>query len=70
LKQATLPSLAELLLKKRPGRRGPRDVTLFLNYAGMGYQFAATGHAVLRQARARGVGRELPSDWFTGTVPS
>lgn len=70
LGQATLPTLADLLLKKAPARRSPRDVTVFLNYAGLGYQFAATGYAVLQQARARGVGRELPSDWFTGTVPS
>lgn len=65
-----LPTLAELLMKKAAGRRTAEDITVFLNYAGMGYQFAATGYAVLRQAQARGIGRELPSDWFTGTVPS
>lgn len=70
LNQSSLPTLADLLLQKQPGRRKERDVTVFLNYAGMGYQFAATGYAVLRQARARGVGRELPTDWFTGSVPS
>jgi len=34
----------------------------------MGYQFAAAGHVVYRKARAAGVGRELPTDWFTETV--
>ena len=70
LKQSTLPTLADLLLHKAAGRQTARDVTVFLNYAGMGYQFAATGYAVLQQARTRGMGRDLPTDWFTGTVPS
>lgn len=67
---ASMPTLTDLLLKKAPGRRSDRDITVFLNYAGLGYQFAATGYAILTQARARGVGHELPTDWFTGTVPS
>jgi ornithine cyclodeaminase/alanine dehydrogenase-like protein (mu-crystallin family) len=67
---AKMPTLTDLLLRKAPGRQSPQDVTLFLNYAGLGYQFAATGYAVIQQARARGVGREIPTDWFTGAVPS
>jgi ornithine cyclodeaminase/alanine dehydrogenase-like protein (mu-crystallin family) len=67
---AKMPKLTDLLLEKAPGRRSERDITLFLNYAGLGYQFAAAGYAVLQQARARKVGRDLPSDWFTGAVPS
>lgn len=67
---AKMPTLTDLLLKKAPGRQSRQDVTLFLNYAGLGYQFAATGYAVLEQARNRGVGRDIPTDWFTGAVPS
>lgn len=67
---ARMPTLTDLLLNRAAGRRDDRDITVFLNYAGLGYQFAATGHAIVRQARARGLGRELPTDWFTGTVPS
>lgn len=67
---ATMPTLTDLLLQKAPGRQSPQDVTLFLNYAGLGYQFAATGYAVIEQARKRGIGRDIPTDWFTGAVPS
>jgi hypothetical protein len=34
----------------------------------MGLQSAAAGAAVLRKARERGAGRELPDDWFTEDV--
>ena len=44
LKQDELPDLADLVLGRIPGRRSERDITLFLNYMGLGYQFAVTGH--------------------------
>jgi len=40
-------------------------VTCFLNPLGLGYQFAAVGAAIYRNAKAKGVGNELPTDWFT-----
>src|SRR5262249_34341487 len=46
------PELADLLLGRAPGRTSPNDMTLFLNYAGLGYQFAAAGHVIYRKARA------------------
>jgi ornithine cyclodeaminase/alanine dehydrogenase-like protein (mu-crystallin family) len=70
LKQDELPDLADLVLKRTPGRRSPSDVTLFLNYMGLGYQFAATGHVLLQRARERGIGRQLDTGWFTSEVPS
>ena len=70
LKQDKLPDLADLVLKRTPGRRSDNDVTLFLNYMGLGYQFAATGHVVWRRAQERGIGRRLDVGWFTSEVPS
>ena len=70
LKQDELPDLADLVLKRTPGRRSEKDVTLFLNYMGLGYQFAATGHVIWRRAQERGLGRRLDTDWFTSEVPS
>jgi ornithine cyclodeaminase/alanine dehydrogenase-like protein (mu-crystallin family) len=70
LRQDELPDLADLLLGRTAGRRSARDVTLFLNYMGLGYQFAATGHVIWRRAQERGVGRQLDTDWFTSEVPS
>jgi hypothetical protein len=34
----------------------------------MGLQFAAVGAAVLSQAKANRVGREIPTDWFLESV--
>jgi ornithine cyclodeaminase/alanine dehydrogenase-like protein (mu-crystallin family) len=64
------PELSDLLLGRAPGRRSDRDITLFLNYAGLGYQFAATGHVIYRKARELGLGRELDTDLFTSALPS
>jgi ornithine cyclodeaminase/alanine dehydrogenase-like protein (mu-crystallin family) len=70
LKQDRLPGLSDLLLTRAPGRTSDREVTLFLNYSGLGYQFAATGYVVYRRARELGLGREIDTDWFTSAVPS
>lgn len=70
LKQDALPDLADLLLARTEGRRSERDVTVFLNYSGLGYQFAATGYVIYREAKKRGLGRALDTDWFTSATPS
>jgi alanine dehydrogenase len=70
LRQNELPDLADLLLGRTAGRHSDTDVTLFLNYMGLGYQFAATGHVIWRRAQERGLGRKLDTDWFTSEVPS
>ena len=68
--QTARPELSDLLLGRAPGRRSERDVTVFLNYTGLGYQFAATGHVIYEKARERGLGRELDTDLFTSALPS
>jgi ornithine cyclodeaminase/alanine dehydrogenase-like protein (mu-crystallin family) len=68
--QTTRPELSDLLLGRVPGRRSERDMTVFLNYAGLGYQFAATGHVIYEKARERGLGCELDTDLFTSALPS
>jgi len=67
---ANRPELSDLLLGRTPGRGSERDVTLFLNYAGLGYQFAATGHVIYKKARELGLGRELDTDLLTSALPS
>jgi len=64
------PTLAELLLGRAKGRQNAQEVTLFLNYAGIGYQFAATGHVIYTQARALGLGRDIDTDWLTSELVS
>ena len=63
-----LPTLPDLITGKTPARESPEEITCFLNNIGLGYQFAAAGAAVYRNARARGMGRELPTEWFTQDV--
>jgi alanine dehydrogenase len=54
----------------RAGRGSPSDVTLFTGgstgaSSGLGIQFAAVAAVVHRAAQAGGLGRELPTEWFT-----
>jgi ornithine cyclodeaminase/alanine dehydrogenase-like protein (mu-crystallin family) len=65
-----MPTLADIVLGRTGGRQHDRDITLFLNYTGLGYQFAATGALIYRRAMEHGIGRVLDTDWFTSAVPS
>jgi alanine dehydrogenase len=64
----SLPTLADLLVGKIEGRHSDDQITGFVNNIGLGAQFAAVGKKVYDLARARGVGREVPLDWFTQDV--
>src|SRR5690606_14413385 len=57
-------TLAELAARRERGRSAPEQVTIFLNNYGHGIQFAALGALVLEAARERGLGQEIPDDWF------
>ncbi len=61
----TLPVLPDLAAGKVEGRRNDDEVTCFINNIGMGYQFAVIGALALERAREKGVGHDLPTDWFT-----
>lgn len=62
-----LPGVVELgdVLTGRTGRTRADQITLFTGGGGLGIQFAAVAHAVLAAAQAAGIGRELPTEWFT-----
>jgi ornithine cyclodeaminase/alanine dehydrogenase-like protein (mu-crystallin family) len=70
INEDAMPTLADIVLGRAAGRRRERDITLFLNYTGLGYQFAATGALIYRRAIEHGIGRVLDTDWFTSAVPS
>jgi ornithine cyclodeaminase/alanine dehydrogenase-like protein (mu-crystallin family) len=65
--QAT-PTLADVIAGTVPGRRSDQEVTCFINNLGLGSQFAAAGAVVYRKAKETGLGRELPTEWFTQDV--
>jgi ornithine cyclodeaminase/alanine dehydrogenase-like protein (mu-crystallin family) len=62
------PTLADLVAGAVPGRTRSDEVTCFINNMGAGIQFAAVGARVYQLARARGIGREIPTEWFLQDV--
>ncbi|HZD39551.1 MAG TPA: hypothetical protein VE131_02440, partial [Terriglobales bacterium] len=62
------PELKEVLGGNVPGRKARDEVTCFINNIGLGIQFAAVGSAIYAEAKARAVGKEIPTDWFLETV--
>ena len=61
-------TIAEVIAGKAKGRQSDEEATIFMNNLGLGYQFAATGAVVYRNAVKQGVGRDLPTDWFTEDI--
>ncbi|MEX0803213.1 MAG: ornithine cyclodeaminase family protein [Candidatus Binatia bacterium] len=59
------PELGEIIAGKVKGRQNQSDVTCMLNHLGLGLQFTASAARVYELAKAKGVGRELPAEWFS-----
>ena len=64
----SLPTLPDLICRRIKGRENDRQITGFVNNIGMGAQFAAVGKKVYDAAQAKGLGREVPGEWFTQDV--
>jgi ornithine cyclodeaminase/alanine dehydrogenase-like protein (mu-crystallin family) len=62
------PTIQDLITGKAQGRQSDTEVTCFLNNLGLGYQFTAAGYVIHKNAVAKGLGREIPTDWLTETV--
>src|SRR6266850_2235578 len=62
------PELKDVISGKAPGRQAAKEITCFNNNIGLGIQFAAIGKAIFDDAKAKGLGREIPTDWFLETV--
>jgi len=60
--------IQQLCAGKVQGRTRADQITLYNNNTGSGIQFAAVGGVVLERARALGLGRELPTEWFLESV--
>lgn len=56
--------LASLLARDHDQSAESGAITLFANNTGLGLQFSALGALVLRKAVERGVGRQIPTEWF------
>lgn len=64
----SLPTLPDLVSGRIEGRKTEEQITGFVNNIGLGAQFAAVGAKVYQAAKKKGVGREIPLDWFTQDV--
>lgn len=69
---AKLAELGEVIVGRR-GRSDSAQITLFGGggiggSSGLGIQFAAVGWKVYEAAKAKGLGREIPSEWFLESV--
>jgi ornithine cyclodeaminase/alanine dehydrogenase-like protein (mu-crystallin family) len=73
------PEIADLISEKVPGRTGAEQITIFANGGhgwghdggpGYGIQFTAMAKLIYDLARERGVGRQLPLEWFQQDVNS
>ncbi len=58
------PEIGDLLVGRAPGRTSDKQITFFLNNIGTGVQFAAMGYCAYHAAKEKGLGKEIPTDWF------
>lgn len=65
--QPSIEDVVELgdVVSGRAGRSSDDEITVFTGGGGLGIQFAAVANTVYRAAREHGLGRDLPTDWFT-----
>ena len=63
---ARLAVLSDIVVRRHPGRTNAGEITLLGAYAsfGPGTGYSALGSIIMQRARQRGLGRELPNEWF------
>jgi len=63
-----MPSLADVISGKAKGRTDERQTSWFLNLGVMGVQFGAVCTVAYNKAKEQGIGREIPTEWFTQNI--
>jgi alanine dehydrogenase len=63
-----MPRLVDLIRGKEKGRTSDSQTTFFLNVGAIGAQFEGVAAAVYEKVRERGLGTEIPTDWFLQDV--
>jgi ornithine cyclodeaminase/alanine dehydrogenase-like protein (mu-crystallin family) len=56
--------LGQVLINAHPGRTTDRQIIYYKSNTGVGIQFAAAGALIYEACKERGLGRELPNEWF------
>jgi alanine dehydrogenase len=62
------PLYVDVLAGLATGRTEPAQITQYRPVGNWGLQFAACGAFVYRAAKARGLGRQLPAEWFVQSI--
>lgn len=62
------PFYADVVAGRAPGRGSASQITQYRPVGNWGLQFAACGALAYREARARGLGRVLPTEWFVQNI--
>ena len=56
--------MGQLITREHPGRTSEQQIIYYKSNTGVGIQFAAAGAAIYEDCKKRGLGRELPTEWF------
>ena len=56
--------LGQVLIGAHPGRKSEQQIIYYKSNTGVGIQFAAGGALIYGECKKKGLGRELPSEWF------
>ena len=56
--------LGQVLSGAHPGRTSDQQIIYYKSNTGVGIQFAAAGALIYEACRKKGLGKELPSEWF------
>ncbi len=64
LKLEEWPVYTDIISGKAPGRIHRDQITHYRTIGNWGVQFSSVGALVYRKAKAAGLGRELPTEWF------
>jgi len=62
------PLLPQMISGKIKGRESDDEITCFINDMGIGLQFAVAAGLAYKKAKKSGVGKTLPTNWFTENV--
>ncbi len=62
------PFHADVIAGHAPGRTSPEQITQYRPVGNRGLQFAARGALAYRAAKARVLGRVLPTEWFVRSI--
>jgi ornithine cyclodeaminase/alanine dehydrogenase-like protein (mu-crystallin family) len=56
--------LGQVLAGRHEGRTSDHQIIYYKSNTGVGIQFAAAGALIYEACKKRGLGKELPSEWF------